>query len=98
MSRVKTTAGGLLLFLAFASDSLAQGYRDESSWSTFLSMYGPLVLLVVIWLFIMSRMVSGKGGYRKFMADSQERMAQIEKHLAEISRQLERIAASLERK
>ena len=39
----------------------------------------------------------GKGGYRKYIVENQERMEQIENHLAEISRQLERIATSLER-
>ncbi len=39
----------------------------------------------------------GKGGYRKYIVENQERMAQIENHLAEISRQLERIATSLDR-
>jgi len=60
-------------------------------------MYGPLVLLVIVWLVIWKGIALGKGGYRKFIVQNQEKMSQIEGHLGEISRQLERIASSLER-
>ena len=94
---MRTVLIGATSFLVFAAYAVAQGYGEGSSWSSTLRMYGPLLLLVVVWVVIWKRIGFGKGGYRKFIVDNQERMAQVEKHLGEISRQLERIAVSLER-
>lgn len=93
---MRTSLVGATSILFFTAHAFAQTFGDHSSWSSALRMYGPLLLLVVVWLVIWKRGF-GKGGYRKFIVDNQERMAQIEKHMGEISRQLERIAASLER-
>ena len=93
---VRTGLIGLTSFLVFTAHALAQTFGDQSSWSSALRMYGPLLLLVVVWLVIWKRGF-GKGGYRRFIVENQQRMAGIEKHMGEISRQLERIAASLER-
>jgi hypothetical protein len=93
---MRTILIGVTSVLVFSAYALAQSY-GEHSWSSTLRLYGPLLLLVVIWLVIWRKSGFGKGGYGKFLADNQERMAQVEKHLGEISRQLERIAASLER-
>jgi hypothetical protein len=74
------------------------GQSQESPWSmSLITLFAPILLLIIIWLVIWRRIGFGKGGYRKFIVENQERMAQIEKHLAEISQQLERIATSLER-
>src|ERR1700730_15209558 len=93
---MRTSLVAATSFMVFTTHALGQGYGDHSSLASTLRMYGPLLLLVVVWLVIWKRGF-GKGGYRKFIVENQERMAQIEKHLGEISRQLERIAASLER-
>jgi hypothetical protein len=85
---------GILLFLASADRALGQSY-ERSVWSN-LSMYVPLLVLVVVWIFIW-RKGFGKGGYRKLIVDNQDRMAQIERHLGEISQRLERIASWLEK-
>jgi hypothetical protein len=57
----------------------------------------PFLLLFLVCLLIWKRLGLGIGGYRKLIAENQDRMAQIESHLGEISRNLERIASSLER-
>jgi ATP-dependent Zn protease len=87
--------GGVGLF--FSAVALGQSYRDESSWVSVLSWSLPLLILVAIWLVIWRKIGFGKGGYRRFLTENQERMAQIEKHLGDISKQLERIASTLER-
>jgi hypothetical protein len=94
---VRTSLIAVGSFLLVATLAFGQGYREESSWSSTLTMYGPLLILVIVWLVIWRRIGFGKGGYRKFLTDNQERMAQMEKHLSEISSQLERIASALER-
>ena len=87
---------GTAVSLVLAAPAIAQS--PESSWSTSLiTLLAPILLLIVIWFLIWKRISFGKGGYRKLIAENQERMSQIETHLAEISRQLERIATSLER-
>jgi len=87
---------GTAVSLVLAAPAIAQS--PESSWSTSLiTLLAPILLLIVIWFLIWKRISFGKGGYRKLIAENQERMWQIETHLAEISRQLERIATSLER-
>lgn len=86
------TAGDLLM----AAPATAQS--PESPWTTSLiTLFAPILLLIVIWFFLWRRIGFGKGGYRKLITENQERISQIENHLAEISRQLERIATSLER-
>jgi hypothetical protein len=94
---VRTSLVGASSFLILTASALAQSYGEGSSWSSTLRMYGPLLLLVIVWLAIWKGIGFGKGGYRKFISQNQEKMSQIEGHLGEISRQLERIASSLER-
>jgi len=87
---------GTAVSLVLAAPAIAQS--QASSWSTSLiTLLAPILLLIVIWFLIWKRISFGKGGYRKLIAENQERMSQIETHLAEIARQLERIATSLER-
>jgi len=56
----------------------------------------PLILLIVMWIVIWKKIGFGKGGYRKYLADNQQRMSEIEGHLSTISSSLERIAKTLE--
>jgi hypothetical protein len=79
---------------ALAQDS---GARSPSPWTSVLTFVVPILLLILVWLLMWKRLGLGKGGYRKLIAENQDRMAQIESHLGEISRNLERIASSLER-
>ncbi len=73
------------------------GQTRESPWTSSLTLFAPILLLIVLWLVFWRKIGFGKGGYRNLISENQERMAQIENHLAEISRQLERIATSFER-
>lgn len=87
----------LVTFIAIAAPLFGQGTGEESTSSSAFWMLLPLAVLVVVWLLIWRVFRVGKGGYRKLIADNQERMALIEKHLAAISGQLERIASAVER-
>ena len=98
-SRLRTAVIAAVSLLLGAGAAVAQDYgqRSPSPWSSMLTFLVPLVLLILVWLIMWKKVGLGKGGYRRLIAENQDRMAQIETHLGEISRNLERIASLLER-
>ena len=98
MPKLRTLAVSVLALMTPAV-LLAQEREPGIPLIAALFTWAPVLLIVALWIFFMRGlgMRGGKGGYRAYMASSQERLDSIDQSLARIATQLERLTDVLER-
>ena len=76
---------------------LAQFTEPEPAWQAILLTWGPVLLIIALWIFFLRLFVKRSGGRWNPAWRNEETFEKIEGHLADISKKMEELAEEMRR-